>query len=42
MVTYYYVDYLINLDGIKKEVQFPGCELEFNEIDKLIDADMSK
>ena len=42
MVTDYYVDYLINLDGIKKEVQFPGCELEFNEIDKLIDADMSK
>ena len=33
-----YVSYFINLDGIKKEAKFPGCESEFNEIDKLIDT----
>ncbi|MDO8558676.1 MAG: hypothetical protein Q7S09_05890 [bacterium] len=38
MVTDYYVHYLINLDGVKKEVTFPGCESEFREIDALIDA----
>jgi len=38
LVMDYYVDYFINLDGIKKKVRFPGCESEFREIDKLIDA----
>ncbi len=38
MVTDYYVSHFINLDGVKKEAQFPGCETEFNEIDTLIDA----
>ena len=37
MIMDYYVDYFVNLDGIKRETQFPGCEAEFNEIDKLID-----
>lgn len=38
MVTDLFVDYLINLDGVKKEIKFPGCELELKEIDKLIDS----
>ena len=38
MVLDYYVDYFINLDGIQKEIRFPGCEPEFNAIDGLIDA----
>ncbi|GEM_PF-3125352 len=38
MITDYYVGYFINLDGIKKEAQFPGCESEFSAINKLIDA----
>lgn len=38
----YYVNYFINLDGVKKEVKFPGCESEFNEIDKLIDTAADK
>ena len=33
-----YVDYFINLDGVKKEIKFPGCSLELNEINKLIGA----
>lgn len=36
MIMDYYVDYFINLDGIKKEVKFPGCESELNKIDELI------
>ncbi len=38
MVTDYYVSYFVNLDGVKKRVQFPGCESEFKEIDKLIES----
>lgn len=38
MIMDYYVNYFINLDGVKKEAQFPGCKSEFDEIDKLIDA----
>ncbi|OGG55147.1 hypothetical protein A3D62_02815 [Candidatus Kaiserbacteria bacterium RIFCSPHIGHO2_02_FULL_49_11] len=38
MITDYYINYFINLDGVKKEVQFPGCESEFKEISKLIDT----
>jgi len=33
-----YVTYFINLDGVQREIKFPGCEAEFNAIDKLIDA----
>ena len=36
--TDYSADYLINLDGVKKEFKFPGCRLELKEIDKLIDS----
>lgn len=32
-----YVNYFINLDGIKKEIKFPGCEAELNAINKLIE-----
>ena len=42
MVTDYYIDYLINLDDTKKEFQFPGCESEFKEIDKLINTATDK
>ncbi|KKU17621.1 MAG: hypothetical protein UX27_C0029G0013 [Candidatus Azambacteria bacterium GW2011_GWA2_45_90] len=42
MVTDYYVHYFINLDGIKKEFQFPGCEAEIKEVDTLIDAAADK
>ena len=38
MITDLYVDYFINLDGVKKEIKFPGCELELKEIDKLVDS----
>lgn len=38
MIMDYYVNYFINLDGVKKEVQFPGCESEFDKIDELIDT----
>lgn len=34
----YSADYFINLDGIKKEIKFPGCESELKEIDNFIDA----
>lgn len=42
MVTDYFVDYFINLDGVKKQVQFPGCESEFKAIDELIDTAADK
>ena len=42
MVMDYYVNYFINLDGVKKEAQFPGCESEFNAIDKFINAAADK
>lgn len=38
MVTDVYIDYLINLNGIKKEIKFPGCESELKGIDTLIDS----
>ena len=38
MVTDYYVNYLIRLDGAKKEIKFPGCEPELNAIDAVIGA----
>lgn len=38
MITDYYVSYFVHLDGRAKEAKFPGCEAEFNAIDKLIDA----
>jgi len=38
MVMDYYVNYFVQFDGATKEARFPGCEAEFNEIDKLIDA----
>ena len=37
-----YVNYFINLDGIKKEIKFPACESELNEINKLIGAAADK
>lgn len=42
MINDYYVDYVFNLDGIKKEIQFPGCERELDEIDKLINVAADK
>ena len=42
MITDYFVDYFINLDGVKKEAKFPGCEAEFNAIDELIDTTADK
>lgn len=32
-----YVNYFINLDGIEREIKFPGCETELNAINKLIE-----
>ncbi len=42
MITDYFVNYFINLDGIKKEARFPGCKAEFNAINKLIDTDANQ
>ncbi len=38
MIFDLYIDYVINLDGAKKEIKFPGCESELKEIDRLIDS----
>ena len=38
LVTDYNTTYFINLDNIKKEIEFPGCKSELNKIDKLIDT----
>lgn len=38
MVTDVYINYVINLDGVKKKIKFPGCESELKEIDALIDT----
>lgn len=32
-----YVNYFINLDGVEREIKFPGCEAELNAINKLIE-----
>ena len=32
-----YVSYFINLDGVQKEINYPGCEAELNAINKLIE-----
>lgn len=37
-----YVSYFINLDGVRREIRFPGCEVELSEIDKLINAAADK
>ena len=37
LVMDYYVSYFINLDGVQKEIKFPGCEAELNAINKLIE-----
>ncbi|MBI2035748.1 MAG: hypothetical protein HYT12_03665 [Candidatus Liptonbacteria bacterium] len=42
LVMDYFVNYFLFLDGIKKEAKFPGCEAEFNAIDKLIDTAADK
>lgn len=33
-----YVSYFINLDGVEREIKFPGCESELNEVNKLIES----
>ena len=42
LIMDFYVDYFINLDGIQREIKFPGCETELNKIDKLIGAAADK
>lgn len=42
MINDYYTDYFFNLDGVKKEIQFPGCERELDEIDELINVAADK
>ena len=42
LVFDYGANYFINLDGAQKEIEFPGCESELNEIDKLIDSAADK
>lgn len=37
-VTDYNTTYLINLDNTTREIEFPGCESELNEIDRIIKA----
>lgn len=38
MINDVYITYYVNLEGIKKEVEFPACETEFGKVDELINT----